>query len=51
MYLAWRALRTLRPGFYYFYSIPFWLAEFAAYVLSFCFMTSEGRDGQRALGV
>ncbi len=24
VYLVWRALRTLRPGWYYLYSIPFW---------------------------
>lgn len=40
IYLAWRALRTLRPGYGYFYSVPFWLAEFLAYCLSYCFVAS-----------
>ncbi|KAL4423966.1 hypothetical protein ABPG75_001267 [Micractinium tetrahymenae] len=39
-YLVWRALRTLRPGLFYLYSIPFWLAEFLAYCMSYCFVTS-----------
>jgi hypothetical protein len=29
IYLIWRALRTLRPGYFYFYSIPFWCAATA----------------------
>ncbi|KAL4421860.1 hypothetical protein ABPG77_001342 [Micractinium sp. CCAP 211/92] len=40
VYLVWRALRTLRPGLFYLYSMPFWLAEFLAYCMSFCFVTS-----------
>lgn len=39
-YLVWRALRSLRPSWGYFYSIPFWLAEYAAFVLSNCFILS-----------
>ena len=27
VYLVWRALRTLRPGYYYYYSIPFWWVQ------------------------
>ena len=44
-YLVWRALRTLSPSWAYFYSIPFWLLEFLAYILSFCFFTRQGTHG------
>lgn len=37
-YLAWRALRTLRPGWGYAYSVPWWCAEFTAHCLSYCFI-------------
>ena len=40
-YIAWRALRTLHPGAWYAYSIPFFLAEFMSYCLSFCFFTRQ----------
>lgn len=39
-YVVWRALRTLNPGWNYFFSVPFWLCEFAGFVLSNAFMAS-----------
>eukprot|EP00775_Hariotina_reticulata_P010775 gene10775-10931_t len=39
-YIVWRALRTLNPGWSYFFSIPYWLCEFAGFVLSNAFVIS-----------
>ena len=37
VYLVWRAMRTLNPGYAYCYSIPFWCARpLIAYLLSVC---------------
>ena len=40
VYIIWRALRTLRPGLGYTYSIAFYLCEFSAFLLGNCFMLS-----------
>ena len=40
LYLVWRALRSLKPGWWYFYSIPFWLFEAVSWTLGLCFVYS-----------
>ena len=37
-YLTWRALRSLTPGWAYFYSIPFWLMEALGWFMSNIFI-------------
>ena len=39
-YVVWRALRSLTPGWGYFYSVPFWLCEFVGFILSNAFVAS-----------
>lgn len=39
-YLVWRVLRSLNPGYYYFYSMPFWLVEAVGWTLGLCFVYS-----------
>jgi hypothetical protein len=39
-YIVWRALRTLNPGWSYFFSVPIWACEFAGFVLSNVFVMS-----------
>ncbi|KAL4547939.1 hypothetical protein Ndes2526B_g07156 [Nannochloris sp. 'desiccata'] len=40
VYIVWRALRTLRPGYGYIYSMTFWCAEFATFLLGNIFILS-----------
>ena len=39
-YVVWRALRTLRPGLGYIYSMSFWVCEAAAFLLGNAFVLS-----------
>ena len=39
-YIIWRALRSLTPGWGYAYALPFWLCEFAGFVMSNAFVAS-----------
>ena len=39
-YLIWRVLRSLNPGWWYFYSVPFWLFEALGWTLGLCFVFS-----------
>lgn len=39
-YLVWRALRSLNPGWWYFYSSPFWIFEVFSWTLGLCFVYS-----------
>ena len=40
LYLVWRALRSLNPGWWYFYSIPFWLVEASVWTMGLIFLYS-----------
>jgi hypothetical protein len=40
LYLVWRGLRSLNPGWWYFYSIPFYLIELSGWTLGLCFIYS-----------
>ena len=40
LYLVWRALRSLNPGWWYFYSIPFWLVEASVWAMGLIFLYS-----------
>lgn len=40
LYLLWRALRSLNPGWWYFYSIPFFMIELTGWTLGLCFVYS-----------
>lgn len=40
LYLLWRALRSLNPGWWYFYSIPFFMIEVSGWTLGLCFLYS-----------
>jgi cellulose synthase/poly-beta-1,6-N-acetylglucosamine synthase-like glycosyltransferase len=40
VYLVWRALRSLHPGWWYFYSIPFYMIELVTWTLDLCFVYS-----------
>jgi hypothetical protein len=42
-YLVWRALRTLNPGYFYFYSIPFWCAALGCAALRCAVPSCQGR--------
>jgi len=39
-YLVWRALRSLNPGWWYFYSVPFFMIELTGWTLGLCFIYS-----------
>ncbi len=39
-YLIWRALRTLTPGWGYFYSLPLWISEYIMFLMSNIFIMS-----------
>jgi cellulose synthase/poly-beta-1,6-N-acetylglucosamine synthase-like glycosyltransferase len=40
LYLLWRALRSLNPGWWYFYSIPFFMIELTGWTLGLVFVYS-----------
>ena len=40
LYLLWRALRSLNPGWWYFYSVPFYVIELTGWTMGLCFIYS-----------
>jgi hypothetical protein len=47
IYVTWRALRSLVPGWGYAYAIPFWLCEFAGFIMSNAFVAGLWKQIER----